>query len=283
MRGENNRLCLAQVSARNYRRITPESVSRNISCSGCRRKVVPGIRHFCFDCVPVSNFCEDCVNVNTAHHPISHRILRLHRYTTSRQFLLLRSKALAILSTPRRHSFIGEPHEGPGAGLRVIVPAQPAVLVHAPPPDSNTTEGPPDLEAFARTSTRGPEPSSSILFKLEGQNPSDRVNTRLRAREESNEEDFTDNAMTPRENRDKPSQHILPEEKIADKTFVAPLLRRSQTQGSNKFSEISDDNEGEDEEPSPFHCICCKGSTNPRYWVCLTCSESARSVIFTFL
>jgi hypothetical protein len=225
------------------------------------------------------------VDVNTAHHPISHRILRLHRYTTSRQFLLLRRKALAILSTPWRHSFISEPREDPGAGLRVMVPAHPAVLVHAPSPvasDSKTTEGPPNLEASARTPTQGPEPGTSVLFKFEGQNPSDWVDTPLRAREESNEEGFTDNAMTPRENRDKPSQHILPEEKIADKTFVAPLLRRSQTQGSNKFSEISDDNEGEDEEPSPFHCICCKGSTNPRHWVCLTCSESARSAIFTF-
>jgi hypothetical protein len=229
------------------------------------------------------------VDINTTHHPTSHRILRLHRYTTSRQFLLLRSKALAILSTPRQHSFIGEPHEGPGAGLRVMVPraAQPAVLVHAPSPvassDSKTTKEPPNLEASTPTPTRGPEPSSSVLFKSEGQNSSDWVDTRLGAREKSNEEDFTDNAMTPRENRDKSSQHILFEEKIADKTFVAPLLRRSQTQGSNKFSEISDDNEGEDEEPSPFHCICCKGSTNPRYWVCLTCSELARSAIFTFL
>ncbi|KAF7373379.1 hypothetical protein MSAN_00547500 [Mycena sanguinolenta] len=219
------------------------TLHKNASCSGCRRKMIPDIRHFCFDCD--SNFCEICVDIHTTQHPADHGILRLHRYITSRQFVLLRDKASTILWALRANpSHTGHVEKSQHSDLK----PQPLQV------DLQTVSGV-RIQVNTPTSPGVPaEAPSARATTPETQHPDDfEVNTRRVSNIEADND-----GLAPR-----------------------PLLRRSQTQSSvrSKHSEILDDTEAEDEEHPPHCCIYCRGSTHPRYWVCVICTELQRDPI----
>ncbi|KAJ6476220.1 hypothetical protein C8R45DRAFT_373523 [Mycena sanguinolenta] len=223
------------------------TIHKNASCSGCRRKMIPDIRHFCFDCG--SNFCEVCVDINTTQHPEDHDILRLHRYITSRHFILLRDKAFTLLWALRaNHSHTaGQAEKSQHSDLKpqtlqVDLKQQPVSGVRIQV-DTPTLPG-----MLAEVPSAGPETQP----RLDGLG----ANTQKEGRHSDIQAD--NDGLAPR-----------------------PLLRRSQTQSSvqSKHSEISDDTEGEDEDHPPHLCIYCRGSTHPRYWVCVICTDPQREAI----
>ncbi|KAF8183826.1 hypothetical protein K438DRAFT_1937472, partial [Mycena galopus ATCC 62051] len=178
----------------------------------------------------------------------------------NRQFILLRDKVSTILWAAARANPTGQTPKHVEKPLTVrpsnLVPRR-RVTVEVPAVHLGVVEGPspvdPHSDNLGGTDQRGEESkdgSSNIQ---------------------------TDVERTPRKN--KLPAHLLVEENI-EKDFVASPLRRAQplrqsTQSStrSKFSEMSDESEGEDDEHSPTLCIYCKASAFPRYWVCLACTQ----------
>ncbi|KAJ6482876.1 hypothetical protein C8R47DRAFT_575379 [Mycena vitilis] len=242
--------CLAKTTT------TDLTLHMNASCSDCGRAVIREIRHRCLDCL--ADFCSECVDRPPAHQSQLHshlHVLRLRRYVPPRRLVILLHKAVTGILCPPPQIQVRSPTVSFSAAMRK---AELPSLRGTNEPETNTA-----FTAFKLASLPqyGDEPEKEgggeELPDLDGQKTP-----------------TWDNASAHHSHWEPAAGHLPPPPSSNGVGDKAPTLHRSQTRRSSvPTSEGEEDVEGDATEESLDLCICCRGMTYPRYWVCIPCSE----------